>query len=72
MIGTLQTTGTTLVIALEDTGVDANSVSGLGKGSASDTTTYGSTQAALQAAIQALGTVNGKALGSATVAAFTL
>ena len=72
MIGTLQTTGTTLVIALEDTGVDANSVSGLGKGSASDTTTYGSTAAALQAAVQALGTVNGKALGSATVAAFTL
>ena len=75
MIGTLDATGGTgqgLRIAIEDTGVDSLSASGLGKGSASDSTTYASTEAALQAAIQALGTVNGKALGSATVAAFTL
>lgn len=72
MIGTLQNTGTTLVIALEDTGVDSLSPTGLGKGSASDATTYATTAAALEAAIQALGTVNGKALGSATVAAYTL
>jgi hypothetical protein len=72
MVGTLQNTGTTLVIALEDTGTDTLSPSGLGKGSASDATNYGTTHAALQAAIQALGTVNGKALGSATVADFVL
>jgi hypothetical protein len=72
MIGTLQTTGTTLVVALEDTGTDTLSPSGLGKGSASDATNYGTTAAALQAAIQALGTVNGKVLASATVAAFVL
>jgi hypothetical protein len=63
MVGTLQNTGTTLVVALEDTGVDANSPSGLGGAD---------TAAALQTAIRANGTVNGKALGSATVAAFTL
>jgi len=71
MIGTLQTTGTTLVVALEDTGTDAYSPSGLGMGS-SEGSSYASTALALQAAIQALGTVNGKVLGSATVAAFTL
>jgi hypothetical protein len=71
MIGTLQNTGTTLNIALEDTGTDSLSPSGLGMGSV-EGNSYASTAAALQAAIQALGTVNGKALGSATVAAFTL
>ena len=76
MIGTLQNTGTTLNIALEDTGTDALSPTGLGQGSSENNFGYGSgttgTAAALQAAINALGTVNGKALGSATVAAFTL
>jgi hypothetical protein len=75
MVGTVQNLGTgagrDLLIALEDTGVDSNSVSGLGKGSVSDATTYASTAAALEARIQALGTVNGIALGSATVAAWT-
>jgi hypothetical protein len=69
MIGTLQTTGTTLVIALEDTGTDSLSPSGLGQGLPNS---YSTTAAALQAAIRACGTVNGKALGSATVADFTL
>ena len=75
MVGTVQNLGTgagrDLLIALEDTGTDSLSPSGLGKGSASDATTYATTAAALEARIQALGTVNGKALGSATVAAFT-
>jgi len=71
MIGTLQNTGTTLVIALEDTGTDAYSPSGLGLGS-SEGNSYATTALALTAAITALGTVNGKALGSASVAAFTL
>jgi hypothetical protein len=69
MIGSLKDTGTTLVIALEDTGVDSLSPTGLGMGLPDEET---STAAALETAIQALGTVNGKALGSATVAAFTL
>ena len=69
MTGTLQNTGTTLVVGLEDTGVDSLSPSGLGQGNPDN---YSTTAAALQAAIQALGTVNGKALGSATVAAYTL
>jgi hypothetical protein len=75
MIGTVGNNGTganrDLRIALEDTGTDTLSPSGLGKGSASDATTYATTAAALEAAIQALGTVNGIALGSATVSAFT-
>lgn len=74
MVGTVQNLGSgagrDLLIAIEDTGTDALSPSGLGLGSASDATTYANTAAALQAAIQALGTVNGKALGSATVTAF--
>ena len=69
MIGTLQNSGTTLVVALEDTGVDANSASGLGQGLPNS---YASTAAALAAAINALGVVNGKHLESATVQAFTL
>jgi hypothetical protein len=76
MIGTVGNNGTganrDLRIALEDTGVDSLSPSGLGKGSASDATTYASTAAALEARIQALGTVNSIALGSAAVTAFTL
>lgn len=62
MIGTLDATGGTgqgLRIAIEDTGTDTLSPSGLGKGSASDTTTYGSTAAALEAAIVALGATAG-------------
>lgn len=69
MIGTLQTTGTTLVIGLEDTGIDAVTPTGLGIGNSG---TPATTAAALQVAIRALGTVNGFALGSASVAAFTL
>ena len=78
MIGTLDATGGTgqgLRIAIEDTGVDAYSVSGLGKGSASDTTTYASTALALQAAIRALGAtagVDSKDLTGADVTVFTL
>lgn len=78
MVGTVQNLGTgagrDLLIALEDTGVDSNSVSGLGKGSASDATTYASTALALQARIQALGASvgpNTKDLTGATVAAWT-
>lgn len=68
MIGTVAANGLTLRFAIEDTGADATSPSYLGTGptDASPATTA----AALQAAIQALGTVNGIALGSATVAAF--
>jgi hypothetical protein len=58
MIGTVNNTGGTgqgLRIALEDTGTDANSPSGLGKGSASDAVTYASTALALTAALTGLG-----------------
>jgi hypothetical protein len=78
MIGTLDATGGTgqgLRIAIEDTGVDSLSPSGLGKGSASDTTTYASTAAALEAAIQALGAtagVDSKNLTGASVSVFAL
>ena len=74
MIGTVQNTGTgsnrDLRIAIEDTGVDSLSVSGLGLGQngASPTTTA----ASLETAIKAVGTVNGIALGSVSVTAFTL
>jgi len=72
MVGTVQNLGTgagrDLLVALEDTGVDALSPSGLGMGAPAN---EASTAAALETAIQALGTVNGKALGSATVAAWT-
>jgi hypothetical protein len=72
MIGTVGNNGTganrDLRIALEDTGTDSLSPSGLGEGAP---TNHATTAAALQAAIQALGTVNAIALGSATVAAFT-
>jgi len=78
MIGTLDATGGTgqgLRIAIEDTGVDTYSASGLGKGSASDSTTYATTALALQAAIQALGAtagVDSKDLSGATVTLFAL
>jgi hypothetical protein len=78
MVGTVQNLGTgagrDLLVALEDTGVDSNSPSGLGKGSVSDATTYASTAAALQALIQGLGATvgpNSKDLTAATVAAWT-
>lgn len=71
VIGTVQNNGTganrDLRFALEDTGTDGLSPSGLGLGSASDATQYATTEDKLQAVIQALGTVNGIALGSATV-----
>ncbi len=73
MIGTVGNhgsgTGRNLRIALEDTGVDSLSPSGLGMGLPDEES---DTAAALQTAIQALGTVNGIALGSATVSTFTL
>jgi hypothetical protein len=78
MIGTLNNTGGTgqgLRIAIEDTGADSFSTSGLGKGSASDTTTYATTALALQAAIQALGATAGsdsKDLSGAAVTLFAL
>ena len=78
MIGTLDNTGGTgqgLRIAIEDTGVDSLSPSGLGKGSASDATTYASTALALQARIQALGAtagVDSKDLTGAAVSVFVL
>lgn len=72
MIGTVQDngsgTGRDIRFAIEDTGADANSPSALGGTPDNSVTTAN----ALQAAIRALGTVNGKALGSATVTAFTL
>jgi len=76
MIGTVSSNGLTLNFALEDTGTDTNSPSGLGLGSSENSFGYSAgnagTAQALQAAIQSLGTVNGIALGSATVATFTL
>jgi len=68
MVGT---PSTTLRFAIEDTGVDSNSVGYLGQGLIAGATGYTTTALALQGAIQALGTVNGLALGSYTVAAYT-
>jgi hypothetical protein len=70
MIGTVATNGLTLRFAIEDTGADLLSPSYLGMGPSD--TIPASTAAAIQAAIVALGTVNGIALASATVAAFAL
>ena len=70
MIGTTAAGGLTLRFAIEDTGADANSPSYLGMGPTN--ASPASTAAAIQAAIVALGTVNGIALASATVAAFAL
>jgi hypothetical protein len=75
MIGTLNATGGTgegLRIAIEDTGVDADSPSGLGEGLP---TSHATTAIALQAAIVALGATAGtdsKDLTGATVALFAL
>jgi hypothetical protein len=73
MIGTVQNTGTganrDLRIAIEDTGTDSLSPSGLGMGLPDEAAT---TAAALEAAIQAVGTVNSIVLGSVSVTAFTL
>ena len=71
MIGTVASNGLSVRFAIEDTGADADSVSGLGKGNG--TAALPSTQAALEGAIRALGTVNNINLSTGTtVAAFTL
>lgn len=76
MIGTpvYAASNTTIRFAIEDTGVDANSPTGLGLGS-SEGNSYASTALALQAAIRALGASVGPntidATG-ATVATFAL
>jgi hypothetical protein len=69
MIGTPVTTGsvTTCNFAIEDTGVDVNSPTGLGLGS-SEGNSYGSTALALTAAIKALGTVNSFNLNTSNTA----
>jgi len=78
MIGTpvYASSNTTIRFAIEDTGTDALSPSGLGLGSAETSYgTYGSTQAALQANIRALGaSVGPNAIDAtgATVATFAL
>lgn len=75
MIGTLDATGGTgqgLRIAIEDTGTDSLSPSGLGQGNPDS---YSTTALALQAAIRALGATAGsdsKDLTGATVALFAL
>ncbi len=72
MVGTVGNYGTganrDLRIALEDTGVDSLSPSGLGMGLPAEES---STADALETAIKALGTVNGIALGSVSVTSFT-
>lgn len=72
MVGTVGNYGTganrDLRIALEDTGADSLSPSGLGMGEPAN---EASTADALETAIKALGTVNGIALGSVSVTSFT-
>jgi hypothetical protein len=71
MIGTVASNGLSVRFAIEDTGADANSTSGLGLGNG--TAALASTQTALEGAIRALGTVNNIVLSTGTtVAAFTL
>jgi hypothetical protein len=71
MIGTVASNGLSVRFAIEDTGADANSASGLGLGNG--TAALASTQTALEGAIRALGTVNNIVLSTGTtVAAFTL
>jgi len=71
MIGTVASNGLSIRFAIEDTGADANSASGLGLGNG--TAALASTQTALEGAIRALGTVNNIVLSTGTtVAAFTL
>jgi hypothetical protein len=68
MIGTPKNqTTSTVNFAIEDTGVDANSVTGLGLGNGS--VTFASTALALQGAVRALGTVNGINCATAVVSA---
>jgi hypothetical protein len=72
MIGTLDATGGTgqgLRIAIEDTGTDSLSPSGLGKG---EPTNYATTAIALEEAIQALGATAGTDSKDLTGAAVTL
>ena len=72
MIGTLNTTGGTgqgLRIAIEDTGADSFSASGLGMGLPDEES---STAAALESAIQALGATAGVDSKNLTGAAVTL
>lgn len=71
MIGTVVSSGLTLTFAIEDTGADVNSPSFLGTGpdNAGQGNAGATTALAFQEAIRALGTVNGIALGSVTVAA---
>jgi len=75
MIGTpvYANSNTTLNFAIEDTGTDTLSPSGLGLGS-TEGASYDTTAHALQAAVRALGTINGIALAStnSTVTAFAL
>jgi hypothetical protein len=72
MIGTVGNNGTganrDLRIALEDTGTDSLSPSGLGMGEPAN---EANTADALETAIKALGTVNSIALGSVSVTSFT-
>ncbi len=72
-IGELNTTTRTLRFSMEALGDSSLSQATLGMGTDNaGTNGYGATMAAaLQSRIQALGTVNGVALSSATVAAFT-
>lgn len=66
MIGTPRNqTTSTVNFAIEDTGVDATSVTGLGLGNGS--VTFASTALALQGAVRALGTVNGINCATAVV-----
>ena len=71
MIGTVASNGLSLRFAIEDTGADALSPSGLGIGNG--TAVNASTANALENAIRALGTVNGIVLSTGTtVASFAL
>lgn len=70
MIGTVASNGLSVRFAIEDTGVDANSPGALGTGLVNGAAGSTSTAAALTSAVQALGTVNGIGLSSATVAVF--
>jgi hypothetical protein len=71
MIGTVASNGLSVRFAIEDTGADVNSASGLGLGNGS--AAHASTQEALEGAVRALGTVNGIVLSTGTtVAAFAL
>lgn len=71
MIGTVVASGLTLTFAIEDTGADVYSPSYLGTGpdNAGQGDAGATTALAFQEAIRTLGTVNGIALGSVTVAA---